>query len=332
MPTALIPRTQIGSVARQTLQMYPLCSSSAQIFTNRAPPMNRRSIPDDQQAFPRLAQQVLQEHDTMLARQRFRAHQRIQLPRRGCACHHRQMISAQSLVDDRRLAFRSIRLDHTRQQVKARFVHKYQGSALTRRFPQQLRPNLDSPVFDRCFVPLDRWRIRDLRGPAQSFHQTRNMVLVVGHSEFHSDNLSDTSTSPNVAAKTIGLGSIAKKLGDPSQLRRRQFRRSSGGRVPNQCLGSPSVCCRQPSANRALVDAERFGNIDLQPAAFVQFKGPKPSPFRNLRPEMAVFIHPLMLRKVAPLAQLSVTYRSSYRQHGVYLVNFQGKVFWMLLG
>src|SRR6266702_2171947 len=63
----------------------------------------------------------------------------------------------------------------------------------------------DTPVVDRYFVPLDRWRIRNLWGPAQAFHQTRHMVLVVGHSEFHLDNLSNSSTSPNVAAKTIGL-------------------------------------------------------------------------------------------------------------------------------
>ena len=49
------------------------------------------------------------------------------------------------------------------------------------------------------------------------------MILVVTNAKFFGNDLCDTATGPNVATKSISLGTVPKKLGDEAFLLRRQF-------------------------------------------------------------------------------------------------------------
>lgn len=124
VPASLIPRAQVRSVSWQRFHAHVFPSTAGQKLGNSAPSMNRRAVPDDQQACSRLTQQVLQEGHAVQTRQRLRTNQSVQFCRRCESCHHRQVIPTQPLVNNRRLPFRPIRSDHARQQVEARFIQK----------------------------------------------------------------------------------------------------------------------------------------------------------------------------------------------------------------
>src|SRR6266853_4226802 len=122
LPYSLVKWTQVRRIARQLFQMDSCCSSSAKKLTNRAPAVDGRAIPNDQQSRACLPQQVFQEDHTVLTGQRFLTYQRVHLPGSCHARHYGQMVPALPFQDNGRLSFRPIGLDHTRQQVEARFV------------------------------------------------------------------------------------------------------------------------------------------------------------------------------------------------------------------
>src|ERR1700737_4698854 len=148
VPEALVQRTQVGSVPWHCLYVDAPRSFANQEFPNFAPTMDWRAIPDDEQPFSRLRQQVLEEDDAVETRQRFLPNQRVNLPSQRETGHDRKMVSTRPVVNDRRLSFRSVGSDNARQQIDAGFIGKNQGSALPRRSSPQLRPNFHTPVCD----------------------------------------------------------------------------------------------------------------------------------------------------------------------------------------
>src|SRR6266404_9273811 len=308
MPSALVPRTQIWCVTRQCFYMQRLGCAAREVFGDSAPTMNRRTIPNHQQAFSGLAPQMLQKHHGVLTRKRFRTNQRVHLPRWSKTGHDGQMISGQPLVNHRRLAFWSVGLDHPRHQIEARFVHKNQGAALPDGLLPQHRPNRLTPALNRCLVTLDRPGNGNLRRPAQILHQPRNVVLVIGDAQFPLDHLRDAGTGPNVSAKPISLRSVPKEIREPGQLFCSKFRRTTGGWMAMQSFRSTFFHNRKPPAYSPLANPKGHGNIDFQPAQFVQLERLEPSPF-SYSPIKVLIIHPFMVTNVALFAQLSVIWQ-----------------------
>jgi len=66
------------------------------------------------------------------------------------------------------------------------------------------------------------------------------------------------------------------------------------------CFGN-----RQPSADGSFVDIKGFGYKDFWPSLLMQRHGPKPTPLTDF-PNKMMLSHPLMVKKVAQIAQLSV--------------------------
>src|SRR5581483_5941307 len=131
------------------------------------------------------------------------------------------------------------------------------------------------------------------------------MTLVIGDAELQPNDSGDARTGPDIPPKAISLRSVPQELWDAGQLLGRQFRRTAGGGVAVQRLGSRRFRDRQPSADGTLIDAKGGRDIDFQPAQFVQLKGSEPSPFSASSVEGEVF-HPSMLTEVALFAQRSV--------------------------
>ncbi len=305
MPSTCIPRVQVGSIAWQHFHMNPLRSAAGQPFSHSFPSMNWGAVPNDQQFCSRLAKQMFEKHHAVRTRQRLWSNQGIHL---ACWCegsHHRQMISGQPLVDYRRFPFRSVGLDLPRQQIKTRFVDKNQGSALTHCFPPQLGPILNPPALNGYLVPLHRSGNGDLRCPAQFLHQARNVVLVIRNPQFPPNNLGNARTGPNVSSKTIGLRSVPQKLRHHYQLFWSQFWRVSSPCMTQQSLNPTCFSNRQPSADCSLVDTKCLGDEDFRPSLLMQGHSPKPTPFADF-PNKLMLSHPLMVKKVAQIAQLSV--------------------------
>ena len=267
--------------------------------------MNGGTVPNDQQSSLRLTQQMFQKNNAVRTRQRFRSNQSIHFACWRKACHYRQMITGQPLVEHRCFTFRSIGFDLAWQQVESRFIDKNQGSALTHSLPPQLRPDIYPPVLNGCLVSLDRSGNRDLRRPPQFFHQPRNVVLVVRNAQFPANNLGNARTSPNVASKPIGLRSVPQKLRHHYQLFRRQFWRVSCTCMTQQSFNAARFCNRQPSADRSFVDIKCLGYKDFRPSFLMQRHSPKPTPLTDF-PNKMMLSHPLIVKKVAQIAQLSV--------------------------
>ena len=101
MPTSLIPGVQIGGVSRQGLQPYPTARAGHE-FLDLHPAMDRRTIPDHQQTFPRHAEQVQEELDAVQPIQRLLPYQSVDLAQRRHRAHDGEVIARLLLTEDRR--------------------------------------------------------------------------------------------------------------------------------------------------------------------------------------------------------------------------------------
>ena len=278
VPEALVQRAQVGSVPRHCFHMHSFRSTASQEFAYLAPAMDRRAVPDHQQSLSRLGQQVFQENHTVRTRQRFLANQRIYLPGQRQTSHDRQMVSAQHLVNDRRLPFRPIGLHNAGLQVNARFISKNQGSALPRRSPSQFGPHFHSPACDRLLVALNRTGDRNLRCPTQFLQQTRNVVFVVTDAEFPLDNLGDAVAGPHIAAKTIRLCSVPKQIWNQTFLCDRQLGRMPWRGMRTQGVHAGALSLVNPLADRRRRNVQGVGDVMLSPTAPRQVPGSEASP------------------------------------------------------
>src|SRR5438132_52674 len=88
----------------------------------------------------------------------------------------------------------SIGLYHTRQQVKARFIHENELQTQTTGLLHKGRPARKSPLLYGSFIALDRSRDGYLRRPSQTFEQARNLALAVGDAQLLGQNPDDALT------------------------------------------------------------------------------------------------------------------------------------------
>src|SRR5438128_2642119 len=285
VPASFVPRVQIGSVARQGLDPHPAIRRSDEVL-DFGPAMDRRSVPDHQQALAGHTQQVLQECNAVQAVQRPLPSKSVHLPARRHPAHDRQVVARLLVANNRRLTLGSIRPNDPRQKVKPRFVDKNQGPVLAPRPFLQLPPDLITPAFDRLLVTLNGPRDWHLRRPPQFLQQPTNMVLMVTNAKLFLDNPTDTGTGPNFTAEAVRLWPMPKKLRDQPLLNGRKLRWMPWHRVCQQHIGSTLAGTGQPTADRLLRDSQGRSDVALIPPLLFQVQRPQPPPFtpRTRRP------------------------------------------------
>src|ERR1700677_2247169 len=279
LPTALVQRTQIGSVSRHRLQLNSLGASLGQEFLDSAPPMDGRAIPDHQQLLSRLYQQVLQEDHAFRTLQRFLPHQGVQFSRRSASRHDRKIVPGQLLVDNRGLPFRPIGSDQARQQIKARFIDTNQGSVLPRRLATQFGPHFNPPSRDDGFVALDRPRDRNLRCPTQILQHAGNVIPVVANPEFPLDNLGDPRTGPDITTEAIGFRSVPEKIRNLASLQKSQLCGVTRRSMRPQRLCPSVLRYMNPLTDSAVGNTQSNGYVVLRPTLLLEFPSTKASPF-----------------------------------------------------
>src|SRR5215207_9268768 len=95
--------------------------------------MYRRAVPYDEQLARDLAQKVLEEAHHIFSLEGLLLFDHVELAFEGYATHRREVISAEMLLEDRRLSHRSIGANHHRQQIEARLIAEHYGPALLQR-------------------------------------------------------------------------------------------------------------------------------------------------------------------------------------------------------
>jgi hypothetical protein len=97
------------------------------------PFMNRRAIPDHQQAVQHVRQQMLEKNHTIQAIECLIAHHRVQSAIHSDPAHHQQVIACIWPPQDRCLSEGCICSDVSRQEIKPCLVHKHDGPAFDMR-------------------------------------------------------------------------------------------------------------------------------------------------------------------------------------------------------
>jgi hypothetical protein len=122
----MLPNSLIGiefrGIGRESFQMYLSRSVIGQKLFHFFRPMNRSTIPDDQQFAPEIRMQLLQKADAVCARQGARPNQGCQVPLDRDPTHHRQVFACLKHSQQRRLTAEGIGPDHSGQQVKCGFI------------------------------------------------------------------------------------------------------------------------------------------------------------------------------------------------------------------
>src|SRR5262249_830257 len=152
--------------------------------------------------------------DGVKAVEGFLSHQNIDLPVRNDSTHHREMITGLPLVKNRGVPGGSVGPHPSRKEVKASFVHKNQGTALTASLAFQVWPAYRSPTIDFLLVALDSPLDRKLGRPAQILEKTRDVTPVVRNTELLGDYLGHAGAGPDLAAKAVGLRPIRQEVRD----------------------------------------------------------------------------------------------------------------------
>src|SRR5512135_1295890 len=166
------------------------------------------------------------------------------------------MVARRPLVHDRRLPTRGVGLDHAGPEREARLIHQNKGPVLAAGLLLQNRPRLDPPAWDRLLITLDCPGDRDLRGPAQTLEQTRDLALAGGDAELLREDAGDPLTGPDVAPKTVGLGAVPEEIGDETELLGGQLGFRPRTRVSQQRLRTIAAGGGQPLTDRPPRDPE----------------------------------------------------------------------------
>ena len=259
-------RVEVRRVRRQRLQVDSPAGLVRQECLDLGPPVDRRPVPDHQDAARNLANQVCEERDAMQPVEGMWPHQRVHLSFGRHASHNRQMVARLPLVHDWRLAPRAVGPDHPRQEVEARFVHENEGPVFAAGLLLQNWPRFDPPPLDGFFVPLDRPGDRDLRSPSQVLEQARYLALAVRDAELLVNGPGDTLTGPDVSPKAVGLRSVPEEVGDQPELFGCELGdRARGGMGAESFWPTPS-CSGGPTTNRGLGGIEGGCDVALLPA------------------------------------------------------------------
>src|SRR5919204_5253031 len=124
---------QLRGIAGQRFQVDSCSTAIGQEGLDLSRPMDRGAIPNDQQSLCHMAPQMLQEVPAFFPSQGRLADQGIQATHGRDGTHHRQMIAGDERPQHWSLTTRRISAYHSRQQIEAAFVHKYQGTPLPKR-------------------------------------------------------------------------------------------------------------------------------------------------------------------------------------------------------
>src|SRR5262249_14156276 len=154
------------------------------------------------------------ELDAVQTVERLRPNQGVDAALRRHPPHDREVVACLLLAEDRGQPLGGVGLDHTREEIEARFVLENKGSALAAGAPTQLRPGLVAPAPDRLVVPLDGPLDRLLRRPVQALEYPADMVLMVAGAELPLDDLGDAGAGPDLTAEAIRLRPVPEELGD----------------------------------------------------------------------------------------------------------------------
>ena len=80
------------------------------------------------------------------------------------------------------------------------------------------------PALDRRLIPFARLRGRTLEGPIQGPQDSPDMAGMIAHARESLDHRRDPQQGPEVRRKPVREGTLAERMLDARQLRRRQFR------------------------------------------------------------------------------------------------------------
>jgi hypothetical protein len=119
---------QLGRIARQPFEVQPLRPSSGQKVFDFLAAMDRGAIPHHQQLARKVAQEMLQKANHPRAAKGLGLHLQMQLALRGEGADDRQVVVAQAMAQDRRLALGGVGAHDGGQQVEPGFIHPDQGA------------------------------------------------------------------------------------------------------------------------------------------------------------------------------------------------------------
>src|SRR5918995_1816885 len=91
--------------------------------------MDRRAVPDNEQLAGDLVHEVLEKAHYVFSLEGPILLQHVELALKSYATHHREVITAEMLMEDGRLSHRSVGANHHRQKIEARLIAEHYGSA-----------------------------------------------------------------------------------------------------------------------------------------------------------------------------------------------------------
>src|SRR5439155_14491300 len=125
--------------------------------------------------------------------------------------------------------------------------------------------------------------------------QAGEMALVVRDPELLLDHLGDAGTGPDLAPEPVSLGTMPEEFGDQTLLAGCKPRGSPRTGTSEESFAATDACASDPAAHRVLRHTKRFRDITPRPAALLQLKCPKPSPFAPVLSGEAIGKHPAIL-------------------------------------
>jgi hypothetical protein len=126
MPPDALFWIQLRRIAGEALEMDPLSRPVAQILPDGFAAVDRRAILEDQQLARDMAPQVIQEADHLGARDRRLVDLEVQPPLKPDGADDRQMVAAERVMQDRRLAPRRGAARHRGQKIEAALIEEEQ--------------------------------------------------------------------------------------------------------------------------------------------------------------------------------------------------------------
>ena len=128
-PDALF-RVQLRRIAGESLEVNRLGCPVAQILPDGFAAVDRRAIPEDQQLARDMAPQMIEEADHLGARDRRLVDLEVQPPLKPDGADDREMIAAERVMQDRRLAPRRRAARHRGQKIEAALIKEEKRARL----------------------------------------------------------------------------------------------------------------------------------------------------------------------------------------------------------
>jgi hypothetical protein len=118
-----------------------------------------------------------------------------------------------------------------------------------------------------------------LQAEADRFEQTTDMGRMIPDAKGLLDDLADTRTRPDLAAKAKGLWATIEQIGELSELHIAEACWRARSNSPSQAIYSLGCGTLEPVTDRALGDPQGFGNARLAPALLMQLPSAQPTAF-----------------------------------------------------